>query len=338
MFIVVIIDNYQVSLVRCKCIDKKDKILKIYSSIDDFSSFSPCVFTLGVFDGVHIGHREIIKNLLFRSKNKYCPILLTFNPHPRKILNPKKKLLYLNSIIERIDKLKKIGIKHLIIQPFTLSFSRLSITDFFNLLHSKFRIKEIINGHDSHFGRNRDGSYEKLKKLSHVYGFQIYRVPPYKLKKKIVSSTNIRKSLLLGNIRWANKALGYFYTISGYVIKGKGIGKSIIKVPTANIKADSEKLIPKKGVYAIRINCLNKLYEGMLNIGINPTIDKENKEIKIEVHIFNFFKNIYGKKIDVFIIDIIRDEKEFSSIQELREQIQKDKINIKKFFSCEKKN
>ncbi|WP_185871045.1 bifunctional riboflavin kinase/FAD synthetase [Blattabacterium cuenoti] len=312
--------------------------MKIYSSIDDFSSFSPCVFTLGVFDGVHIGHREIIKNLLFRSEHKYCPILLTFNPHPRKILTPKKNFLYLNSLNERINKLKEIGIKHLIIQPFTLSFSRLSITDFFNILHSKFKIKKIINGHDAHFGRNRDGSYEELKKLSHVYGFQIYRVSLCKLRKKIISSTNIRKSLLLGNIRWANEALGYFYTISGYVIKGKGIGKSIIRVPTANIKVNSKKLIPKKGVYAVKINYLNNLYEGMLNIGFNPTIDKKNKEIKIEVHIFDFFKNIYGNKIDIFIIDIIRNEKEFSSIQELREQIQKDKINIKKFFSCEKKN
>ncbi|WP_317168696.1 bifunctional riboflavin kinase/FAD synthetase [Blattabacterium cuenoti] len=320
-----------------KCIENKYKILKIYSSIDEFSSFSPCVFTLGVFDGVHIGHKKIIKHLLHRSYKKYTPVLLTFDPHPRKILNPKKNLLYLNTLSEKIKNLRKIGIKHLIIQPFTLKFSKLSTKDFFNIL--QFKIKEIIIGYDSHIGRNRYGSYNKLKKLSYVYGFNIYKIYPCKLKTKIISSTNIRKSLLLGNIKYANKALGYFYTISGYVVKGKGIGKSIIKFPTANIKIDSpEKLIPKNGVYAVKINYLNNIYKGMLNIGFNPTINKKNKKIKIEVHIFNFSKNIYGNKIDIFIINIIRNEKKFSSIQELKKQIQKDEINIKNFFSYEEKN
>ncbi|WP_185852103.1 bifunctional riboflavin kinase/FAD synthetase [Blattabacterium cuenoti] len=312
--------------------------MKIYSLIDEFSSLYPCVFTLGVFDGVHIGHQKIIKNLIFRSKKKYCPVLLTFHPHPKEILNSNKNFLYLNTLSERIYNLKKTGIEHLIIHPFTINFSKLRTKDFLKkILHPKYRIQKIITGYDSHIGRNRDNSYEELKKLSYNYGIKVYQVSPLKLSERIVSSTHIRESLLLGDIQWANQALGYLYTLSGYVIPGKGIGR-MINFPTANLKVESKKLIPKKGVYAVKIYYLNNMYLGMLNIGNNPTIESKNKEIKIEVHIFDFFENIYGKKIDILMIHIIREEKKFNSIQELKEQICIDKINIKKFFSREKKS
>ncbi len=306
--------------------------------IDEFSSFDPCVFTLGVFDGVHIGHQEIIRNLISRSRKKYCSVLLTFHPHPKEILNSDKKFFYLNTLSERIYNLQKTGIEHLIIHPFTINFSKLRTEDFLKkILHPKYKIRKIITGYDSHIGKNRDSSYEKLKKLSHNYGIKVYKVSPYKFQKKIVSSTHIRKSLLLGNIQWANQALGYFYTLSGNVIEGKGIGR-MINFPTANLQVDSKKLIPKKGVYAVKINYLNNMYLGILNIGINPTLEKKNRKIKIEVHIFDFFENIYGKKIDILIIRIIREEKKFDSIQELKKQICIDKINVQKFFSREKKN
>ncbi|WP_185849180.1 bifunctional riboflavin kinase/FAD synthetase [Blattabacterium cuenoti] len=312
--------------------------MKIYSLIDEFSSLFPCVLTLGIFDGVHIGHQKIIKNLILRSKKKYCSVLLTFQPHPKEILNHDKKFFYLNTLSERIYHLKKTGIEHLIIHPFTTNFSRLRTKDFFQkILHPKYQIKQIITGYDSHIGRNRDNSYEELKKLYHIYGIKAYQVSPYKLREKIVSSTHIRESLLLGDIKWANQALGYFYTLSGNVIRGKGIGRTI-NFPTANLQVDSKKLIPKKGVYAVKINYLNNMYLGMLNIGINPTIEKENKKIKIEVHIFDFFENIYGKKIDILMIGIIRNEKKFDSIQELKKQICTDKMNIQKFFTREKTN
>ncbi|WP_185861228.1 bifunctional riboflavin kinase/FAD synthetase [Blattabacterium cuenoti] len=312
--------------------------MKIYSLIDEFSSLYPCVFTFGVFDGVHIGHQKIIKDLILKSEKKYCSVLLTFHPHPQEILNTDKKFLYLNTLSERISHLKKTGIEHLIIHPFTKNFSRLKTKDFLRkILHPKCKIEQIIIGYDSHIGKNRDNSYEELKKFSHIYKVKVYQVKPYDFKKKIVSSTHIRESLLLGNMQWANQALGYFYTLSGNVIQGKGIGK-LINFPTANLQVDSKKLIPKKGVYAVKINYLNNIYLGMLNIGINPTIEKKNKKIKIEVHIFDFFENIYGKKIDILMISIIREEKKFNTIQELRKQIYIDKINIKKFFSCEKKN
>ncbi len=306
--------------------------------IDKFSSFYPCVFTLGIFDGVHIGHQKIIKNLIFRSKTRYSSVLLTFYPHPKDVLSSDKNFFYLNTLTERIYNLEKTGIEHLIIHPFTLSFSRIKTKDFLKkILHPKYKIRKIITGYDSHIGKNRDNYYEEVKKISHLYGVKVYKVSPYKLKKKVISSTHIRESLLLGNIEWANKALGYFYTLSGNVIQGKGIGKKI-NFPTANLQVDSKKLIPKKGVYAVKINYLYKIYLGMLNIGINPTVEKENKKVKIEVHIFDFFENIYGKKIDILMICIIREEKKFNSIQELKKQISVDKINIQKFFSREKKN
>ncbi|AWU39652.1 bifunctional riboflavin kinase/FMN adenylyltransferase [Blattabacterium punctulatus] len=308
--------------------------MKIYSFIDEFSSFLPCVFTLGFFDGVHIGHKKIIQNLIFRAKGKYCTVLLTFNPHPKEVLIPKKNILYLNTLPERIHHLKKTGIEHLIIHPFTQKFSKLSIQDFFkNILFSKMKIKKIITGYDSHLGKNRDGTFHQLKKISKSYGIKIYKVNnPYKYKKKIISSTNIRKSLLIGNIEWANNALGYLYNLSGYVIKGKGIGKTL-DFPTANIQLNENKLIPKKGVYAVKVNIFNPFYKGMMNIGICPTVNKKNKKIKIEVHIFDFYQEIYGKKIDIFIVKRIREEKKFSTLYDLKRQIKKDQIKIEYFFS-----
>ncbi len=306
--------------------------------IDEFSSFYPCVFTLGIFDGVHIGHQKIIQNLILKSQKKYSSVLLTFHPHPKEILHSDKEFFYLNTLSERISHLKNIGIEHLIIHPFTINFSRLKAEYFLKkILQPKYKIKQIITGYDSHIGKNQDNFYEELKKRSHRYGVKVHSVTPYKLKKKIVSSTYIRESLLLGNIQWANQALGYFYTLSGNVIKGKGIGR-MMNFPTANLQVDSKKLIPKKGVYAVKINYLNNMYFGMLNIGINPTIEKENKKTKIEVHIFDFFENIYGKKIKILMIQIIREEKKFNSIQELKKQICIDKKNIQKIFSFEKKN
>jgi len=306
--------------------------LKIYSFIDEFSSFIPCVFTLGVFDGVHRGHKKIIQDLVFRTKKEklFCSVLLTFHPHPREILEPNREIFYLNTLSERIYNLKKTGIEHLIIHPFTVNFSKLSTKDFLQKIVSyKLKIKKFIIGYDSHIGR--DGSSHHLREFSPIYGFKLYQVNPYKFNKKIISSTNIRESLTNGKIEWANQALGYSYTLSGFVIKGNRIGR-ILNYPTANVQVDTKKLIPKKGVYAVKINYLHKTYQGMLNIGVCPTIKRKNKKVKIEVHIFDFHQNIYGKKIDIFIIKIIREEKRFNTLQDLKMQMDKDQIKIKDFF------
>ncbi|WP_185864981.1 bifunctional riboflavin kinase/FAD synthetase [Blattabacterium cuenoti] len=311
--------------------------MKIYSFIDEFHCLHPCVFTIGIFDGVHMGHQKIIKNLISESEKKYCSVLLTFVPHPKEILNPYKKFYYLNTLYERIKNIQKLGLNHLIIHPFTEKFSKLSIKDFFKkIFHSNIYIKKIIIGYDFHIGKNKYSSLNTLRYLSKIYGIKILQILPYQLDNQIISSTKIRNSLILGDLNWANKALGYYYTLSGNIIKGRGIGK-FINFPTSNIKINTNKLIPKKGVYAVKIRYNNTIYNGMLNIGINPTIN-HNKKIKIETNIFNFHKNIYGEKIDIFIIKMIREEKKFRSIKELKNQIIKDEIYIKNFFIVKKLN
>lgn len=318
-----------------------------YSFIDKFSTtFSfPCIFSLGIFDGVHTGHMKIIKNMISiksKSKKKYKTVLITFYPHPKEVISPKKRFFYLNTLSERIENLKKTKIENLVIYKFNKSFSKLGTEDFIRKILYYIYIKKMIVGYDFHMGKNRNGSYQDMKKLSNDYGFELHKINyPFKIEGKIVSSTNIRNSLIKGDLRWANKALGYYYKISGYVIKGKGLGRKLIKFPTANLKISCNKLIPRIGVYAVKVIYNNEIFNGMLNIGINPTINSIsfnnlNKKIKIEVHIFNFFYNIYGIKIDLSIIKFIREEIKFSNIEKLRNQIKQDKIVIENFFKKNK--
>ncbi|WP_185872719.1 bifunctional riboflavin kinase/FAD synthetase [Blattabacterium cuenoti] len=308
--------------------------MKIYSCIEDFYSFSPCVFSLGFFDGVHLGHKKLINYLLKKTKQqKYTSVLLTFNPHPKEILNPKQKVFYLNTLSEKISYLKKTGIEHLIIHPFTKTFAQTNMQDFFKKkLLSSIRISIFIIGYDFHLGKNRINAYNNLKYCSKLYGFQLKQINPYKIKNKIICSTNIRQSILKGDIMWSNTALGYSYSLSGYVIKGNGIGRKILTYPTANIQINNKKILPKKGVYAVNVLILEKIYQGIMNIGTSPTININNKQIKIEVHIFNFCTILYGKKINIFIIQMIREEKKFNSIQELQTQIKFDQIKAKFFL------
>ncbi len=310
--------------------------MKIYSLINKFNSLRPCVLAIGMFDGVHMGHKKIINNLINESENKYCTVLITFYPHPKEILYPNFNICYLNTFSERINKIQDTGIENLIIQPFNKKFSNLKIQEFLHkITHYKFNIKKMIVGYDFHIGKNREGTIDKLKKNSKNYKFQFLQISPFKLNKEIISSTKIRNSLLLGKIEWANSALGYFYTISGYIKKGYGIG-NFLRFPTANIKVNSKKLIPKKGVYAVKIKILESIFNGMMNISINPTINYNKNNISIKVHIFNFFKNIYGKKIDIFIIKIIREDIKFYTFELLKNQIKEDKKIIKKFFKEKK--
>ncbi|WP_185877330.1 bifunctional riboflavin kinase/FAD synthetase [Blattabacterium cuenoti] len=306
--------------------------MKIYSFIDEFYSTYPCIFTIGIFDGVHIGHKKLIQHLIFKSNKKYSSVLLTFNPHPKEILNPNKNFFYLNTLSERINNIKKIGLEHLIIHPFTRKFSNLTITDFFKKIsNSRFCFKKILLGYDFNIGKNNNNSFKILKELSNNIGLKLYKLNPYKIDNEIISSTKIRESITLGNLEWANKALGYYYTLFGYVTIGKKIGRTL-NFPTANLIINKKKLIPKNGVYAVKVIYENSIYKGMMNIGTNPTVDINNHKIKIEVNIFNFNKNIYNKKIKILIIKMIRKELKFLSINELKKQIIKDKSLIKHLF------
>jgi len=300
--------------------------LKIYKTIDEFSGIENAVVTTGTFDGVHLGHCKIIshlKQIALREKGE--TVVLTFTPHPRIVLFPEEKTLkLLNTEKEKAALLEKAGVDHLVVIPFTKEFSELSSIDFIrNILVNNIKTKKLVIGYDHHFGKNREGGFEHLKKYGTLYGFEVEEIPAKDINNVAISSTKIRKALIEGDISMANAFLGYEYSISGTVIKGNQLGRTI-GFPTANIKVnDSYKLMPANGVYAVKIKVKNKIYKGMMNIGFRPTIG--GKELTLEVNIFAFNTDIYNTEISIYFMDRIRNEVKFSDIEALKNQLEKDK-------------
>lgn len=307
-------------------------LVEIHNLFNSPNFISGSVVTLGVFDGIHLGHRKIISILNKKSFKANLPsVLLSFYPYPVEIINPNKKIKYLNTFKEKIYLLENLGIDNFIICSFNKCFSNISSKLFIrDFLLERLNMKYFIFGYDHTFGKDKKGNYKILKYFSSFYNFKIKRLKPYKIDSNIVSSSSIRKSLLRGDINWVNKALGYEYMISGKIVKGNNLG-SKIGFPTANIKINSKKLIPKIGVYAVKVIILNKVYIGMLNIGFRPTISNCN-DIKIEVHIINFNLLVYNEKIFLFIIKRIRNERKFNTIYDLINQLKLDKIIINNYF------
>jgi riboflavin kinase/FMN adenylyltransferase len=305
--------------------------LNIYHSIHDFSTGKKTVFTLGTFDGVHIGHTKIIERLLNSSSNEEQSLVLTFFPHPRMVLQKESDIKLLNTIEERIQLLEKAGLQNLIVHPFDQAFSRLTAKEFVkNILVDIFNVKKIIIGHDHRFGRNRTANIEDLIRFGQEYDFQVEQISAQEIDAVSISSTKIRNALLEGKIELANEYLGYNYFFSGVVIHGKKRGRTI-GFPTANLKIDeSYKLIPGKGVYAVKCKIGTQNVNGMLNIGTNPTVEGEG--ISIEVHLFNFDEDLYGQKITLELIKRIRDEQKFASVDDLKMQLSKDKIFAQHLF------
>lgn len=303
--------------------------MKIYSNITEFTGVKRPIITTGTFDGVHFGHRKIIDRLTQIAD--LCDgesVILTFSPHPRMVLFPEDHGLQLiNSIDEKIELLRESGVQHLIIHPFTLEFSRLSSIQFVrDILVNQFETHKLVIGYDHHFGRNREGSFEHLKEFSHLYGFDVEEIPAQLLDDVSVSSTKIRNTLLDGNVEIAREYLGYKYTLNGFVVKGNQIGRTI-GFPTANLLVeDSTKLIPKQGVYDVSVVVDNQEYRAMMNIGQNPTVNGNSQHL--EVHIFDFDRDIYDLPLKVMFNHRIRDEILFDSIELLKEQLQKDKKYI----------
>lgn len=300
--------------------------MKIYYNIDEFKATNKSVTTTGTFDGVHLGHNVILNKLKQAAQNFGGEtVLLTFFPHPRMVLQPENTdLRLLNTIDERIELLKKSGIDHLIIHPFSKEFSRLSSIEFVrDILVSKLNTHKLVIGYDHHFGRNREGSFIHLKEFGPLYGFEVEEIPAQDIEQINISSTKVRNSLNNGNIKAANQFLGYHYFIKGTVVEGEKIGREI-GFPTANIKVKEwYKLIPANGVYAVNI-ILNEIkHNGMLNIGNRPTLN--GNDITIEVNIFNFNANIYNNEIRIEFIDRIRDEQKFDKLDELKQQLEIDK-------------
>jgi len=259
----------------------------------DYKLLSNSVVTIGTFDGVHVGHKKIIKRLVkIAEKEKLQAIVLTFFPHPRMVVQKDTDIKMLNTIDEKNKLMEAEGIDHLVVKKFTKEFSRLSAQDYVrDVLVETLHVKHIIIGYDHHFGRNRTANINDLKAFGEIYGFKVTEISAQEIDEVTVSSTKIRKALLSGDIKTANTFLGYNFMLTGTVVKGKGLGKKL-EFPTANINIkESYKLIPKNGVYVVKAKIEDAAIFGMMNIGINPTVD--GKVQSIEVHFFNFSKDIY---------------------------------------------
>lgn len=303
--------------------------MNIYHSYQDFKSKKPSIVTIGTFDGVHIGHQEIIKNLVDEAqKTASESVILTFFPHPRMVLQKNNPIHLLNTIKERSELLEKIGLDHLIIQPFTKEFSRLTALDFArSVLVEQLNTKKLVIGYDHRFGRNREGNFEQLQNFGDIYGFAVEKIPAQNIEDISVSSTKIREALNNGEAEKANTYLGYNYKLTGNVVHGKALGRQH-NYPTINIHIEEDyKLIPKAGVYIASTNLDNKNYYGIMNIGNRPTVDGTHQTI--EVHVLDFKADLYGKNITINLLKRLRDEQKFESVNHLFEQIKKDELQAR---------
>lgn len=303
--------------------------MKVFYNINDYEPSKNTVVTTGTFDGVHLGHKTIINRLKeIAKKVNGTTTLLTFHPHPRMVLFPNNTdLKLLNTQQEKIELLEKAGIDNLIIHPFTKEFSRLSSIDFVrDILVNKLKTHKLVIGYDHRFGRNREGTFNHLKEFGHLYGFNVEEIPAKEVDDINISSTKIRHALLSGDIRTANKYLGYNFSISGNVVAGNKLGRTL-GFPTANIIVnDLYKIIPQDGAYCVKIVLDKQSFSGMINIGNKPTVNS-SKTKSIEAHIFNFNENLYNKTLTINFICKLRNEQKFNSIEELTSQLEKDKIN-----------
>ncbi len=301
--------------------------MKTIHNFFNFFSKKKTIITIGTFDGVHIGHQKIIAQLLEASKKQHeVSVILTFFPHPRMVLQKDHEVKMINTLNEKSKLLEDFGLDALIIHPFDKDFSRLTAFEFVrNVLINQLNISKLIIGYDHHFGKNREGNFEQLQEYGAMFDFELEEIPAQNLNDITISSTKIRTALLNGNIEKANNYLGYHFMLTGVVVKGKKLG-STIGFPTANIEIEeSYKLIPKAGVYAIKATLDDVRYNGMLNIGNRPTV--KGKHQTIEVNFFNFNADLYGKTIQIELLKFLRDEQKFDSLDDLKLQLQKDKIS-----------
>lgn len=305
--------------------------MKLHRSLSSYPK-SPSVITIGTFDGVHLGHQKIIKRLqTIAHKKGLQSVILTFFPHPRMVLQHSANIKLLNTIDERQEILSHLGLDHLVIKEFTKDFSKLTAEEYVkDILVEGLNAKYIIIGYDHRFGKNRRADIKDLKEFGNQFNFTVEEISVQDVEEVAVSSTKIRTALNYGDVKTANAFLGYEYFLTGKVIKGRQIGKQI-EFPTANIQIKEDyKLIPKNGVYVVKSYIDNTLFYGMMNIGTNPTVD--GKEQSIEVHFFDFDKDLYGKKLKIELLERLRDESKFESLQSLQTQLKIDKENALKFI------
>lgn len=306
--------------------------MNIFNKIQDFKSNSPTTVTLGTFDGVHLGHKKIIERLTQHSPEKHQSLVLTFFPHPRMVLQEKSDVKLLNTIQEKADLLEKAGLQNLIIHPFDQSFSQLSAEEFVKtILVDQFNVGKIIIGHDHRFGKNRSADIHDLIAFGQKYHFDVEQISAEEIDEVSISSTKIRNALYDGNIHLANEYLGYNYFLTGIVVKGKQLGRTI-GFPTANLKIEEEyKLIPQNGVYVVKSTIDQKEVFGMMNIGTNPTVGGQFKTI--ETNFLDFSGDLYDKELKIELLYRIRSEEKFTSIEALKKQISKDKMKTQDYIN-----
>ena len=298
----------------------------IHNGLESFTKLSNAVVTSGTFDGVHRGHQQILKRLTTVAKvSGGETVLLTFWPHPRIVLDPDYNIKLLTSFEEKAELLDNFGVDHLIKIPFTWEFSQLSTDEYIEkVLINSIGTKKLVIGYDHRFGRNREGSFDYLKTNASRFGFEVEEIPRHEIDDIVISSTRIRKALASGDIHIGNEFLGREFSIQGIVMDGDKRGREL-GFPTANIQVEAPyKLIPSDGTYAVRITLDDYQGIGMLNIGFRPTVEGANRSI--EVHIFNFDEDIYGKNLKISFVKMIRNELKFDSLEKLKDQLGKDRI------------
>ncbi len=306
--------------------------MKEHKGAHTFKSDHPTVVTIGTFDGVHAGHQKIIERLVNEAKmSNLESVILTFFPHPRMVLQKDSDIKLINTIEERKQILEKSGIDHLIIHPFTYQFSRLSALEFVrDILVNKLKAKKIIIGYDHRFGRNRTANIDTLKEYGEQFDFEVEEISEKDIEDVAVSSTKIRTALLAGEVEKANTYLQHPFVLTGTVVKGKELGKKI-GFPTANLKVEEDyKLIPKNGVYVVRSKIKDKLVYGMMSIGTNPTVGGTEKTI--ETNFFMPDMDLYGEKLQIEMLKRIRDEKNFDSVEDLKEALKQDQAFSERFI------
>lgn len=309
--------------------------MKIYEGLENFHPIKDAVVTLGTFDGVHLGHQKILNRIrTIADKIRGETVLITFWPHPRLVLYPQEhNIRLLSTFEEKTNLLKNLGVDHLITIPFTTEFSQLSSEDFIKqILVEKITTRVLVIGYDHRFGKNREGGLDHLMANKNYYGFELEEIPRKDIDHMGISSTKIRKALEEGKVDIACDFLGRDYELSGIIIKGQQLGRSI-GFPTANINILHDyKLIPGDGAYAvsIKLELENTIYQGMLNIGNRPTVSGIARTV--EVNLFDFSGDLYDKRLTVYFKVFLRPEKKFANLEELKVQLEKDRIKAKEYF------
>ena len=309
--------------------------MRIFEGLTDLSHIKNAVVTIGTFDGVHLGHQEILKTLIAEAEK--CAgesVLLTFYPHPRMVLFPEQTdLQLLQTQTEKLEKLASIGLQNVVIYPFSKEFADLSAERFVEeILIKGLQAKMVIIGYDHQFGHNREGNLAFLKQYAEKGFFDLREIPAEQIDEANISSSKIRKAILGGEISTANSFLGSPFELSGTIVKGLQNGRNI-GFPTANIRIDDQqKIIPATGVYAVEMDVAGTSCRGMMNVGWRPTIEEEKLERKIEVHLFDFQKEIYDEVCQIRVLQFVRAEHKFPNLEALKVQIQRDEETVRTYF------